>query len=170
MNIVIRKPVASDAFDIRRIQAEGWLDNNLSPETGITEAFLRSIRGISLPPNEKKIEETVTTIEKNEGGYFVATDNDAVVGWIMSGVQKDGTYGFGIYTDRKYRGMGIGSKLMNALLSVGNRRFTIDVTNTNTHGIRFYEKHGFKVVRSEKHYMDDEKKVFLPVVIMQNYE
>lgn len=168
--ITIRKPIVEDAFDIRRIQSEGWLDNNLSPETGITEEYLRSKRNISIPPSDEKIRETASTIEKNEGDYFVATNSGKVVGWIMSSPKDGDIYGFGIYVDRQHRGKDVGSMLLQKLFSVGKRKYFIEVTSTNLHGIKFYEKHGFKVIRSEKHYFDDEKIIFLPVVIMQNYE
>lgn len=171
MEITIRPPTPEDAFDIRRIQAEGWLDNNLSPDTGVTKDFLETYRKISIPPSAEKVEETSKTIQENQGNYFVATIEDKVIGWVMGRAKEDGIFSFGIYVDRQYRGKGVGTKLMTAFMKRnGGEKISIDVSSLNTEGITFYEKFGLRVVRHDKHYFGDDKSVYLPTVIMQNYE
>ncbi len=171
MDVTIRPPTPEDAFDIRRIQAEGWLDNNLCPETGVTREFLKTHRSISLPPSEEKVAETKKTIEENQGNYFVATVEDTVVGWIMGRAKEDGIYSFGIYVDRRYRDQGVGTKLMTVFMDQNQgKKTSIDVSASNTEGIKFYEKFGLRIGRYDKHYLNDDKSVHLPTVIMQNYE
>lgn len=171
MEITIRPPTPEDAFDIRRIQAEGWLDNNLSPDTGVTQEFLRTHRGISIPPSEEKVVETKHMIEENQGNYFVATIENKVVGWIMGRAKEDGIYSFGIYVDRLYRNQRVGTKLMTVFMERnGGKKTSIDVSASNTEGIKFYEKFGLRIARYDKHYLNDDKSVYLPTVIMQNYD
>ncbi|MBP6994032.1 GNAT family N-acetyltransferase [Candidatus Woesebacteria bacterium] len=171
MKVVIRPPTPEDASDIRRIQAEGWLDNNLSPQTGVTREFLEKQRGISVPPSNIKVAETAKMIREAQGNYFVATVEDNVVGWIMASANKDEVYSFGIYVDRRYRNQGVGTKLMAVFIEhSGGKKMSINVSTMNQDGVRFYEKFGLKVVRPDKHYLNDDKSVYLPTVIMQNYE
>lgn len=171
INSDIRNAKSEDAYDIRRIQAEGWLDNNLSPDTGVTREFLKTHRGISLPPSEEKVAETKRMIEKNQGNYFVATIENKVVGWIMGRAKEDGIFSFGIYVDRLFRNQRVGTKLMMVFMERnGARKISIDVSVSNREGIRFYEKFGLKIARYEKHYLSDDKLVYLPTVIMQNYD
>jgi ribosomal protein S18 acetylase RimI-like enzyme len=171
MDITIRPPTPEDAFDIRRIQAEGWLDNNLSPDTGVTKDFLEKHRKISIPPSAEKVEETYKTIQENQGNYFVATIEDKVVGWIMGSAKKDGIFSFAIYVDRRHRDQGVGTKLMTVFMERnGGKKTSIDVSASNTEGIKFYEKFGLRIARYDKYYLNDDKSVYLPTVIMQNYE
>lgn len=171
MEVTIRPSTPEDAFDIRRIQAEGWLDNNLSPDTGVTRKFLEIERGISLPPSDAKIAETAKMILGTKGNYFVAAVEDSVVGWIMGSAKEDEIFSFGIYIDRLYRNNGIGTKLMTVFMEhSGSKKISIDVSSSNKDGIKFYEKFGLRVVRHDKHYFNDDKSVYLPTVIMQNYE
>jgi ribosomal protein S18 acetylase RimI-like enzyme len=171
MEITIRPPTPEDAYDIRRIQAEGWLDNNLSPDTGVTHEFLKTHRGISIPPSEEKVTETKRMIEENQGDYFVATIDNKVVGWIMGRTKEDGIFSFGIYVDRLFRNQKVGTKLITVFMERnGGKKISIDVSASNTEGIKFYEKFGLREVRHDKHYFGDDKSVYLPTVIMQNYE
>lgn len=173
MNIILRSPLVQDAFDIRRIQAEGWLDNNLSTETGVTEEFLSIKLGLSLPPQKVKVNQTKKLIKKNTVGYFVAEYEGKVVGWIMGRSHDEDRqiYSFGIYVDRAFRNKGIGSRLMKSFLDIHKeKKIKIEVTSRNVKGIRFYESFGFHVAAQDKHYFDGYGQVYLPIVVMQNYE
>ncbi len=170
MNITTRYATVDDAVAIRRIQTEGWHDNNISPETGVTVDFLVNTRGYTVVPNPAKVDLTKKTIQDDPFSYLVADDAGQVVGWIRKWT-KDGASGFGIYIDRAYRAMGIGTLLIQRFLDENEcTDLQISVTKSNTKGIRFYERFGFHIVGEVNEYFDDAKTIYLPTIIMQNYE
>lgn len=171
-NLIIRKALLGDAFDIKRIQIEGWYDNNISPRTGVTVEFLEKSRGMVLPPTSEAVEEIrsrISNIETNN--YFVAEMDDRVIGWIAGPFALGKSVaGFGIYVDRDHRDTGIGTNLLQIFLTnCSEKRLTIEVTETNKRGIQFYERFGFRISENKKHYFDDNHNVYLPVVVMRNY-
>lgn len=174
MNISIRQVTPDDAYDIRRIQAEGWHDNNTSPSTGVTVEYLQKVKGHTLPPSAErvaKMREIITNATKDGSEWgWVAVDNDKVVGFIwMHSANPDET-SFGIYVDRQYRDRGVGTALIQEMLHTHpNKKFSLSVTKDNEPGIRFYERFGFKQVKEEMWCMSEGSSVYLPTIIMQNY-
>ncbi len=174
MNISIREVTVDDAYDIRRIQAEGWFDNNISPSTGVTVEYLQQTKGHTLPPSPKKVEQMKEIITKacSEGANWgwVAVDSDKVVGFIWMHSAKSDETSFGIYVDRQYRDRGVGTALIQEMLHTHpNKKFSLSVTKDNEPGIRFYERLGFKQVKEEKWYISDGSPAYLPTIIMQNF-
>lgn len=171
MKILIRSAQPTDAYDIRRIQAEGWIDNNLSPVTGITQEYIAQVLKISLPPCADKINETKMLIEQSPDEYLIAEIDKNVVGWVVRHSYAEGVWAFGIYVDRLYRGKGAGTKLMSQFLSkYPDEKFKIIVSKSNTAGIRFYTGFGFQIRGKHKEHFDDDAVNYLPIVIMQNYD
>ncbi len=174
MNISIRPAIPEDAYDIRRIQAEGWLDNNTSPGTGVTVEYLQKVKGHTLPPSPEKVakmREIIANATKDGSQWgWVAIDNDKVVGFIwMHSVNSDET-SFGIYVDRQYRDRGVGKLLMEQMLnSYPTKKFSLSVTKGNEPGVRFYERFGFKQVKEEMWCISEESPAYLPPIIMQNF-
>lgn len=170
---MIRRAKLGDEYDIKRIQIEGWHDNNVYPRTGVTVGFLEKERGMILPPTEGAVEEIRNRISNKEtNNYYVAVSDESVVGWIAGPFALDsGESGFGIYVDRRHRACGIGTELLRSFLTNrGEKRRAIEVTQSNKEGIKFYEKFGFKISEKRKHYFDDNHDEYLPVVVMRNYK
>jgi ribosomal protein S18 acetylase RimI-like enzyme len=174
MNISIRQVTPDDAYDIRRIQAEGWHDNNLSPSTGITTEFLQNVKGLALPPTPEKVAQMRELLsndilgKKNLG--WVAVDSGKVVGWVSEHATEGEEIELGIYIDREHRNRGVGGLLMDEVMRThSTKKLTLMVTKTNIKAQRFYEKYGFHPVREHKHYMKDDTHVYLPVIIMKNF-
>ena len=174
MNISIRPAVPDDAYDIRRIQAEGWLDNNISPSTGVTVEYLQKVKGHTLPPSPEKVAKMREIIanaanDSSEWGW-VALDGDNVVGFIWMHYAKSEETSFGIYVDRQYRDRGVGTALIQEMLHTHpKKKFSLSVTKGNGPGVRFYERFGFKQVKEEMWCMSEESPAYLPTIIMQNF-
>lgn len=174
MNISIRQVTPDDAYDIRRIQAEGWHDNNLSPSTGITTKFLQNVKGLVLPPTPEKVAQMRELLSNDAQGTknksWVAVDSGKVVGWVSAHSTDGEEIELGIYVDREHRNMGVGGLLMDEVMRThGTKKLTLMVTKTNIKAQRFYEKYGFRPIKEHKYFMKEDTNVYLPTIIMQNY-
>lgn len=174
MNISIRPAIPEDAYDIRRIQIEGWLDNNTSPSTGITTEYLQNVKGYVLPPTSEKVAQMRELLSNDAQGTknksWVAVDSGKVVGWVSAHSTGGEEIELGIYVDREHRNSGVGGLLMDEVIRTHSaKKLTLMVTKTNTKAQKFYEKYGFHPVREHKHYMKEDTHVYLPVFIMQNF-
>ncbi len=174
MKISIRQVTLDDAYDIRRIQIEGWLDNNISPGTGITTEYLQNVKGFALPPTYEKVAQMRELLTndiqgmKNKG--WVAVDSGRVVGWVSAHSTDGEEIELGIYVDRKHRNRGVGGLLMDEVMRThSTKKLTLMVTKTNIKALRFYEKYGFRTIKEHKHFMKGDTDVYLPVIIMQNF-
>jgi GNAT superfamily N-acetyltransferase len=99
--------------------------------------------------NHERILEEVTNTSKEWGGYFVAIENDRVIGAIGGGMISD-TSGevFVLYLDPSRRKEGIGTLLLEALTKQQKEEFHateqwVSVAKGNDKGIPFYEARGF---------------------------
>ena len=149
MNITFRKAVREDKESI----------NNL---------FIEMVKTV----NERMIKDGIEPYKELENGYngeidkffdnddffiYVACDDDKVVGFLSICVFKDLDY---IYLDDysvsdKYRGLGIGSKLMEMAFKYveDNNISTVQthVESANHESREFYKKRGFSLVSEEGH-------------------
>ena len=147
MNITYRKAIVSDKDSI----------NNL---------FIEMVKTV----NDRMIREGIEPHKELENGYsdeldkyfiddnnliFVACDEDKIIGFISMNVFKDLDY---IYIDdysvsNRYRGLGIGSKLMEMVFKYAddNNISTIKghVESANHESMDFYKKRGFVVEKQE---------------------
>lgn len=106
-------------------------------------------RIISTFYNRERIHKEVTETSREWGGYFVAIDNDEVVGAIGGGMIND-TAGevFVLYINPDRRNEGIGTKLLDILTkqqkeeSAASEQW-VSVAKGNQKGIPFYEAKGF---------------------------
>ncbi|MEN2467285.1 GNAT family N-acetyltransferase [Ornithinibacillus sp. JPR2-1] len=104
--------------------------------------------------NERILEE-VSSSSKDWGGYFVALDQDEVVGVTGGGMISDlDAEVYVLYLDPHRRNEGIGSLLLNAVTEqqkeFGARVQWVSVQKGNMKAIPFYEARGFKVVTEEE--------------------
>lgn len=112
--------------------------------------------GIGVNPDDSK-ENISKYLERNPNTSFVAIENNEIVGAILAGY--DGYRGFIHHTavSTTHRGMGIGTKLVNAAVDAirneGINKVVLVTFKTNTLGNNFWEKQGFKV-REDLYYRD----------------
>jgi GNAT superfamily N-acetyltransferase len=106
--------------------------------------------------NTERIMSEVSTTSKQWGGYFVALENDEVVG-AGGGGMISGTAGevFVLYLDPSRRNEGIGTKLLDAITKQQKEDYNateqwVSVNKDNIKGIPFYEARGF-VLQHEQH-------------------
>lgn len=109
------------------------------------------IEMIEPPPLEKVMEFQSALIAKNGPAYY-AVDNGRVVGWCDIFPEENprqnhrGSLGMGLL--HEYRGQGLGSKLLNAVLAhskiFGLEKVELHVYTSNTAAIRLYDKFGFE--------------------------
>ncbi|SIS45744.1 GNAT family N-acetyltransferase [Salimicrobium flavidum] len=93
-------------------------------------------------------------------GYYVAVENDEVVGAIGGGMTgKTSSEVYVLYLDPSRRGEGIGSKLLEELTSVQQRKGAseqwVSVQKGNYKGIPFYEARGFEYVEERPTYSNE---------------
>ncbi|PIZ76663.1 hypothetical protein COY05_00205 [Candidatus Peregrinibacteria bacterium CG_4_10_14_0_2_um_filter_38_24] len=95
---------------------------------------------------------------------WVAVEKDRIIGFVEHG---DDDELWGLYVHKNYVGKGIGSRLLNiaekSLKSQGVKVIKIKSTLTAR---RFYEKHGYKVVKKVLHPVEDKK---LRIYIMAKF-
>lgn len=116
--------------------------------------------------NKERILNEVTHSSKEWGGYFVAIDNDKVVGAGGGGMISD-TSGeiFVLYLDPNRRNEGIGTLLLNAISKqqkeFGALEQWVSVQKGNQKGIPFYEAKGFLFQNEQNGYNDKEGKNYI---------
>lgn len=112
--------------------------------------------GVGVNPDDSK-ENISKYLERNPNTSFVAVESGEIVGAILAG--HDGYRGFIHHTavSSSHRGMGIGTKLVNAAVDAirneGINKVVLVAFKTNTLGNNFWEKQGFKV-REDLYYRD----------------
>ncbi|WP_245688089.1 GNAT family N-acetyltransferase [Salimicrobium halophilum] len=109
--------------------------------------------------NHERISEELVE-QKGWDGYFVAVENDKVVGAIGGGMTGEATSEvYVLYLDPSRRGEGIGSKLMEELTGVqkgkGSSEQWVSVQKGNDKGIPFYEARGFECVGEQAAYSNE---------------
>ncbi|MGG4488271.1 GNAT family N-acetyltransferase [Metabacillus idriensis] len=103
----------------------------------------------------ERLLEDVTASDRSWGGYFVAIQNDMVIGAGGGGMISDisGEI-YALYLNPKRRNQGIGTLLLNAITKqqkeFNAKEQWISVQKGNFKGIPFYEAKGFKLQYEEK--------------------
>ena len=91
--------------------------------------------------------------------FIVAGKENKIIGYIIA-YSKRGFLEFNsIAVDKNYRGMGIGSRLMNFVLEKfknrGFKKAFLEVITTDKKVISFYEKRGFQIKKTLKGFYKD---------------
>lgn len=116
-------------------------------ETHTTEYIERVVKEFY---NHDRIMGEVTHSDRHWGGYFVAVEEDEVIGAAGGGMTDEDTGEiFVLYLDPKRRNEGIGTKLLEAVTKQQKEEFSavkqwVSVQNGNRKGIPFYEAKGFE--------------------------
>ncbi len=88
--------------------------------------------------------------------FFVATENDIVVGYIGMSVVVDEGYIFNVAVDEKFRNRGIGSGLISEIVTFGKKYnlcfITLEVRESNDNARRLYSNFGFVDVGKRNNY------------------
>lgn len=112
--------------------------------------------------NEERILKEVTTSDREWGGYFVAIENDEVIGAGGGGMIND-TEGelYVLYLDPLRRNEGIGTRLLDAITQQQKEEFHagkqwVSVQKGNEKGIPFYEARGFVYESEQPVYGNEE--------------
>jgi len=92
--------------------------------------------------------------------FFVAELFDDLIGYGIAYVSEDKGEFDSIAIDPCYLRLGIGSLLAQRLISYlqqhGITKYSLEVRTTNVGAVKFYEKLGFKIVKTEEHYYSDK--------------
>ncbi len=88
--------------------------------------------------------------------FFTATENGEVIGYIGMNVVIDEGYIFNAAVSRNYRNQGVGSALINELVTYGKKNnlcfLTLEVRASNENARSLYSKFGFIKVGERKDY------------------
>lgn len=102
--------------------------------------------------------------------FYVATENDNVIGYIGMSVVLDEGYIFNVAVDENYRCSGVGSALIDSLVTYGKKNnfcfITLEVRQSNQKARSLYSKFGFIKVGERKDYYCDPKE---NAVLMTKY-
>lgn len=88
--------------------------------------------------------------------YFIALKNNEIVGFAGIWISVDDIHITNIVTKKVYRNHGIGTKLLNHLITIAKAKklssLTLEVNETNKSAISLYEKHHFQKIGQRKNY------------------
>ncbi len=77
---------------------------------------------------------------------------------------------FAVIVDEKFRGKGIGTKLLRELMTLAKERFHIELLHLEVYAgnpaIRLYERFGFEVYGKQRHFVKENGK-YLDKILMQ---
>lgn len=106
--------------------------------------------------NDTRVAAEVATVNREWGGYFVAVENEQVIGAGGGGMTAEGIGEvFVLYLDPNRKNEGIGTKILHAITnqqkeSYGAKEQWVSVQRGNTMGIPFYEAKGFVLQNEQK--------------------
>jgi len=116
--------------------------------------------------NADRIRQEVETSSRQWGGYFVAVEDEQVMGAGGGGMTGDNTGEiFVLYIDLERRNEGIGTKILNAITAqqreFGAREQWVSVLAGNQKGIPFYEAKGFVFQYEQPSYGNEAEERFV---------
>ena len=96
----------------------------------------------------------------NDGSVFIAAvEGERVIGYIGMSVVIDEGYIFNVAVDPEYRKKGVGSSLINELVTYGKKNdlcfLTLEVRESDQAAVSLYSKFGFIRVGERKNYYSD---------------
>jgi ribosomal protein S18 acetylase RimI-like enzyme len=148
------------------------------------EGRLAAINHIKSPENlnrNNKIfynqERIMSELDESEGwdGYFVALDNEKVVGVIGGGMtDHNKSEVYVLYLDPARRREGIGTKLLNHLTEIqrrkGSKEQWVSVLKGNEKAIPFYETRGFRFEYEKAAYGNSEEENYISLQYRREIE
>ena len=99
--------------------------------------------------------------------FDVAVDSGSglVIGYVVGAIEGPVGHLISIAVDRRYQRQGIGSRLLSRFLEFlrarGIRGVYLEVSVKNSQAIKFYEKHGFRILRRLSSYYSDGSDAYI---------
>lgn len=161
----IREAVSRDAEGIYIVQRDAWLDVYPNDSFGILRKDIA-----------KKFADKNTAIEKiadRMEGYgtlereWVAESDGRIVGHVTVSGDSQGYILDELHVLPEYQRKTIGGKILQKVLeSFGNMEIRLDVVIYNERAIRFYKKHGFRIVSGTEGRLEVFGNKILPTIGM----
>ncbi len=160
--VTVEHARVEDAEAIHRINVDGWHDNFVDEAAGVTLERIQNEFGKRYD-NSEAIEKHKADIVSPNYKYLVAKSNGEVIGWaITENLNIDDTKWFDVYVDRNWRSKGIGSTLLDAMISeLPETTFHLAVPEKSP-AVKFYENYGF--VEYDR---NSENEYGLPIIQMK---
>ena len=147
---MIREAVASEAGEIRALQARSWCVTYPNEEYGVSAEWVKGFTDSWL--TEEAVAQSVefigAVLAASNMFYRVAEVDGRIVGFVHAVKHSvdDGEL-MGLYLDPPAFGTGVGSELMDAAMEwIGAIPARLDVAPYNIRAIRFYRRYGFREV------------------------
>ncbi len=100
--------------------------------------------------------------------YFIALVDKKRAAYVGSWLTIPNAEILNLFVIEKYRGLGLGKKLVNEVINVCNKEniktLTLEVRVSNKYAIKMYEKIGFKVGAIRKNYYENNEDALLMVL------
>lgn len=143
-HISIRKAVSSDTEAMYEIDVEGWYQNFIDEDRGITKEVLMNKYGKKLTDNEK-LNEFREMVEGENDIFYVAEENKKVIGWVnLENLKNDKIKWLNIYVAQKHQKKGVGKMLMEKVIE-NFSDLEIHLATPEKAGLgEFYSKFGFQ--------------------------
>jgi len=161
-HVEIELALPEDAADVRRIQAQTWLDTYPNSDQGVSyEGVLRRVEGVHGEKIAEKIQQWRERIETSgpDHAVFIARDSGRAVGFVAPGIQEDQPRVGALYVLPEAQGKGVGSQLLQKALDwYGDEQDVyLHVAEYNTKAIEFYHKFGFEI--TGRRFEDEDGKI-----------
>jgi GNAT superfamily N-acetyltransferase len=160
--IKILKANASHVEGIAKVCSDGYWATYIGLRS---EEYIKRV--IKEFYNHERILKEVTDTGREWGGYFVAVEENEVIGAIGGGM-IDETSGevFVLYLNPNRRNEGIGTRLLDVLTKQQKEKFHateqwVSVAKENQKGIPFYEARGFIFKNEQRGYGNTEEENYI---------
>src|SRR5690606_40603351 len=111
LDIKIRKATIKDIPEMYRIDVDGWHQNLIDPERGVTEEALRNKYG-KVYDDSEKIKAFSEIAMSEDQISLVAEFEGKVIGWVnLENLYSSKISWLNIYIDKNWQGKGIGRLL-----------------------------------------------------------
>ncbi|MFA5987202.1 MAG: GNAT family N-acetyltransferase [Candidatus Paceibacterota bacterium] len=143
MEYKIRSAIVSDVEDVQRLRKEGWQDNYVNEETGVTKELLVN-KLAKLPASQEDKNYFINTLSKpeNKDKNLVAASDGGVIGVALYETLENGDGYIGVFIDRGYRGQGIGTDLLKELIKRTTNNLMVEIFSKNP-SRKLYKNLGF---------------------------
>ncbi len=158
----IRPAREEDTVRVQELRKRGWQDSYVNDETGVTkELLVTQIAKLPVPKSDIEHYHKMLAKPENQNKNLVAIIGDKIIGTVFYDMLENGNGDIGVFVDSKYRGQGIGTKLLRELIMRTPTSLEVTIFAKNK-SRELYKKCGFKEVGLEqKHYFTEG--VYLPI-------
>lgn len=104
-------------------------------------------------------------LENPNSEYFIALENDTIVGFAGIWISVDDIHITNIVTKKSCRNHGIGTKLLEHLILISKEKnlssLTLEVNEKNEYAIKLYENHHFQKIGQRKNYYNQNENAII---------